>query len=361
MKYAKKFKLVPYSAETPASTQINAALTNSLRMPTIPEQRVKIYNTALTKLKELQDENQIKPVLNTNYEIEHNDEDISKEISDLEKQTIQNKASENLKDYSKSDKLNEVKIKRKKKFDNEKFDILLNKLTQDSQTLSTIGKDIITNNQNIQTKFGEFENLLNSVFNNQREVDTFKYSTPGINNWNFSGIKSRLSEPSLRSRRSQSSIQINDNAQTINSEYHTLGSDKSENLSDKSLNLSETINNDSPRTSRALSNTPIKSNTSTKKIKQPKVLLDKLDQSQLDKFNQSIANKLNQSKANKLNQSKANKLNQSRSQFYTPVITPDDYEDNKPRTPYNNKLRKYSNSIIPKGPTNRGAPKNPFI
>ena len=354
MKYAKKFKLVPYSAETPASTQINAALTNSLRMPTIPEQKVKIYNTALTKLKELQDENQIKPVLNTNYEIEHNDEDISKEISDLEKQTIQNKASENLKDYSKPNQLNDIKIKRKRKFDNEKFDILLNKLTQDSQTLSTIGKDIITNNQNIQTKFGEFENLLNSVFNNQREVDTFKYSTPGINNWNFSGIKSRLSEPSLRSRRSQSSIQINDNAQTANSEYHTLGSDKS-------LNLSETINNDSPRTSRALSNTPIKSNTSTKKPLQPKVLLDKLDQSQLDKFNQSIANKLNQSKANKLNQSKANKSNRSRSQFYTPVITPDDYEENKPVTPYRNKLRKQSNLIAPRGPTNRGAPKNPFM
>ena len=168
MKYAKKFKLVPYSAETPASTQINAALTNSLKMPTIPEQKVKIYNTALTKLKELQEENQIKPVLNTNYEIEQNDEDISKEISDLEKQTIQNKASENIKDYSKSNNLNEIKFKRKEKFDNNKF---LNIL-----------EDIAVNNYNTNAYLLNIQNLLNKNQNSDN-------STPQLNindDWDIS-------------------------------------------------------------------------------------------------------------------------------------------------------------------------------
>ena len=176
MKYAKKFKLVPYSAETPASTQINAALTNSLKMPTIPEQKVKIYNTALTKLKELQEENQIKPVLNTNYEIEQNDEDISKEISDLEKQTIQNKASENIKDYSKSNNLNEIKFKRKEKFDNNKFLNLL--------------EDIAVNNYNTNAYLLSIQNLLNK---NQNSDNSTPH--PNIDEWDLS----RKSVPTLNS------------------------------------------------------------------------------------------------------------------------------------------------------------------
>lgn len=35
MKYENMFQLVPYNAESPASTQISAAVTNSSRMATI--------------------------------------------------------------------------------------------------------------------------------------------------------------------------------------------------------------------------------------------------------------------------------------------------------------------------------------
>ena len=166
MKYAKKFELVPYSAETPASTQIKAALTNSLSIPAIPDHKVKIYNTALTKLKELQDDNQIKPVLNTNYEIEQNDEEISKEISDLEKQTIQNKARENLKDYSKLNNLNDIKVKRKEKFNNDKFLNLLENIAQ--------------NNYNTNAHLITIQNLLN---NNPKNNDSV-FQNP--DEWNLS-------------------------------------------------------------------------------------------------------------------------------------------------------------------------------
>ena len=340
MKYAKKFKLVPYSVETPASTQINAALTNSLRMPSIPDHKVKIYNTALTKLKELQDDNQIKPVLNTNYEIEQNDEEISKEIADLEKKTLQNKAGENLKDYSKSDKLNEVKIKRKKKFDNDKFDILLNKLTQDSQTLSTIGKDIITNNQNIQTKFAEFENLLNTVYNEQKAVDTFKFSTPGVNNWNLS----TLSEPSLKSRPTEPSFASN-NLNNSNSQYITTNSNKSLIDSDKSLNLSETINEaTTPKPNRNKSGNLNKSGNPT----QSSPNISFYDKHNISNNKQNISTKSNRN----FNPHVAiKKLNQQLTDFYTYNYNyKDDYDLDKIQAYSSKNLRprKNTNYIIPK-------------
>lgn len=195
MKYAKKFKLVPYSAETLASTQINAALTNSLKMPTIPEQKVKIYNTALTKLKELQDDNQIKPVLNTNYEIEQNDEDISKEISDLEIATLQNKAGENLKDYSKPDKLKKVLIKKKESFNNEKFFKLLTELIDNNNKSREKLDNLIQLKNTYSTPFSDWEipnpvSELKSSFKNTLSSKKRLFHSP-----DKSSIKSNLETP----------------------------------------------------------------------------------------------------------------------------------------------------------------------
>lgn len=44
-------------------------------------QIIRIYNTKFKKLKELQDDNQIKPVFNTYYVLEQSDKEISKEIA----------------------------------------------------------------------------------------------------------------------------------------------------------------------------------------------------------------------------------------------------------------------------------------
>ena len=53
MKYAKKFKLVPYSTETPEVSQVATTFNNALTSNTFPDEKVKIYNQALSKIKEL--------------------------------------------------------------------------------------------------------------------------------------------------------------------------------------------------------------------------------------------------------------------------------------------------------------------
>ena len=53
MKYAKMFKLVPYSTETPAISQVIITYNNALTSNTFPDEKVKINNQALSKIKEL--------------------------------------------------------------------------------------------------------------------------------------------------------------------------------------------------------------------------------------------------------------------------------------------------------------------
>ena len=57
MKYAKKFKVVPYSIETPAVSQLTSTFNNSLTKLTFSDEKVKIYNQGLSKIKELNSEN----------------------------------------------------------------------------------------------------------------------------------------------------------------------------------------------------------------------------------------------------------------------------------------------------------------
>ena len=142
MKYAKKFRVVPYTTETPALSQIATTFNTALTTKTYPDEKVKIYNQALSKLKELKSENtpSTPTVENKNYdvseEIEGEDERernirIAKEIAELEKRNAQDISSKTLTDYSYSDKV--PKSKRKKpQIDNEKFSKLLDELIENS-------------------------------------------------------------------------------------------------------------------------------------------------------------------------------------------------------------------------------------
>ena len=51
MKYAKKFKVVPYSIETPAVSQLTSTLNNSLTKNTYSDEKGKLYYQALSKKK----------------------------------------------------------------------------------------------------------------------------------------------------------------------------------------------------------------------------------------------------------------------------------------------------------------------
>ena len=57
MKYAKKFKVVPYSTETPTASQLTSSFNNALTKNTFSDEKVKIYNQALSRIKDLTTEN----------------------------------------------------------------------------------------------------------------------------------------------------------------------------------------------------------------------------------------------------------------------------------------------------------------
>ena len=96
MKYAKKFKLVPYSTETPGVSQVTTTFNNALTSNTFPDEKVKIYNQALSKIKEL---NPTDTSIDKKYDkFEENNDDpnedpddrkkrIAKEIEELEEFT----------------------------------------------------------------------------------------------------------------------------------------------------------------------------------------------------------------------------------------------------------------------------------
>ena len=142
MKYAKKFRVVPYTTETPALSQIASTFNTALTTKTYPDEKVKIYNQALSKIKEMKAENIPPPptVENNNYEInkeiEGEDEEkrnvrIAKEIAELEKRNAQDISSKTLVDYSNSDKVSKYKRK-KPQFDTDKFIQLLDELIENS-------------------------------------------------------------------------------------------------------------------------------------------------------------------------------------------------------------------------------------
>ena len=66
MKYAKKFKLVPYTNETPAASKFFSTFNNALATNKYPDEKVKIYNQVLSIIKELNPTN-ITAIESKNY------------------------------------------------------------------------------------------------------------------------------------------------------------------------------------------------------------------------------------------------------------------------------------------------------
>ena len=104
MKYAKNFKVASYSTETPTASQLTSTFNNALTKNTFSDEKVKIYNQALSRIKDLTPEN-LPPDSgeSKNYEVNEEIEGeieadrqkrIAKEINELEKKmykTLQNK------------------------------------------------------------------------------------------------------------------------------------------------------------------------------------------------------------------------------------------------------------------------------
>ena len=128
MKFARKFTVVPLtSIETPAGTDINNTLLSSLRINANPDDKIKVYNQALTKLRELSTEinqnDNMKQILDdfyttvskNNIEKVQSAQDIEKQIKEVETEAVKIEAAQNLKDYSKSE-FNSVQFQKKPEF-----------------------------------------------------------------------------------------------------------------------------------------------------------------------------------------------------------------------------------------------------
>ena len=128
MKFARKFTVVPLtSIKTPASTDINSTLLSSLRINANPDDKIEIYNQALSKLRKLSTEinqnNNMKQILDdfyttvskNNIEKVQSAQDIEKQIKEVETEAVKIEAAQNLKDYSKSE-FNTVQFQKKPEF-----------------------------------------------------------------------------------------------------------------------------------------------------------------------------------------------------------------------------------------------------
>ena len=244
MKYAKKFRVVPYTTETPALSQIATTFNTALTTKTYPDEKVKIYNQALSKLKELKSENtpSTPTVENKNYdvseEIEGEDERernirIAKEIAELEKRNAQDISSKTLTDYSHSDKVSKYKRK-KPQFDNEKFIKLLDELIENSNLT--------------KSKVQEIHNLLPTSYGN---ITKNLISTPAFENWTMgTAFNSKIGHPStIQGQQSQNFItNLTENGSEINKKLFTTPNKtnrKSINQNYKLTNIPENSINDS--------------------------------------------------------------------------------------------------------------------
>ena len=187
MKYAKKFRVVPYTTETPALSQVATTFNTALTTNTYPDEKVKIYNQALSRIKEIKAENvPTTEVENKNYEINEEDEDvdentrnirIAKEIAELEKKNAQNISSMTLTDYSNLKPVRKYKRKKAPQFDNEKFIKLLDELIENSNLT--------------RDKIEAIQNLIPPTSYNNISKNLF--STPA--SWTMS-LNSQLNPPS---------------------------------------------------------------------------------------------------------------------------------------------------------------------
>jgi len=150
MKYAKKYELFPYTNETPSASQLIPTFNNALTTDKFPDEKVKIYHQALSKIKDLNPTN-LSAIESKNYEeddeipgesAEDRNARIAKEIDKLQKSASAYTASKTVRDYSNSDLLKTKKFKEKSKFDNGKFMTLLDDLVKNNITVTTRLQDI---------------------------------------------------------------------------------------------------------------------------------------------------------------------------------------------------------------------------
>ena len=221
MKYAKKFRVVPYTTETPALSQIATTFNTALTTKTYPDEKVKIYNQALSKLKELKPENipTTTTLENKNYEIseENEGEDevkrnirIAKEIAELEKRNAQDISSKTLTDYSNLKPVRKYKRKKATEFDNEKFIKLLDELIENSNLT--------------KSKVQEIHNLLPSSYGNIHKNNLI--STPAVTNWSMgSAFNSEIPPSTIQGKQIQNFItNMTENGSEINKKLFTTPS-----------------------------------------------------------------------------------------------------------------------------------------
>jgi hypothetical protein len=221
MKYAKKFRVVPYTTETPALSQIATTFNTALTTKTYPDEKVKIYNQALSKLKELKPENipTTTTLENKNYEIseENEGEDevkrnirIAKEIAELEKRNAQDISSKTLTDYSNLKPVRKYKRKKATEFDNEKFIKLLDELIENSNLT--------------KSKVQEIHNLLPSSYGNIHKNNLI--STPAVTNWSMgSAFNSEIPPSTIQGKQTQNFItNMTENGSEINKKLFTTPS-----------------------------------------------------------------------------------------------------------------------------------------
>ena len=155
MKYAKKFTLVPLtSVQTPAGTELDKSLISSLRMNASAEDKIKVYNQALSKLRELSTNNDnLKQILDdfyatvskNNIEIVKTSSDIEHEIKETESQAIKLEAAKNLSDYSINNAFQPIQFRQKSDFENPKP-------TKKTVKVSTSSGDGINNTEKADKK-----------------------------------------------------------------------------------------------------------------------------------------------------------------------------------------------------------------
>ena len=213
MKYAKKFKLVPYTNETPAASQIVSTFNNALTTDKYPDEKVKIYNQALSKIKDLNTAN-ISAIESKNYE---EDDEISgesakarkdriaKEIDKLEKYTNAYNASKTVQDYSNSDFLKTKKFKEKSKFDNEKFMTLLD--------------DLVKNNITVTTRLQDIYNLINAKVPQLSNTNTY--------DWEYTQSKKNPNNPRIKQVNNETTVKT-ENANSESENLETVFNEESD-------------------------------------------------------------------------------------------------------------------------------------
>ena len=154
-------------------SQIGSLLNNALKFEKIPDEKLKIYNQALAKLKELQENNEnpnnMKNIMadflqyNDQYEVDNKTTEskqeketrIANEISEIKKSLVLADSAKNIKDYSNQKYLKTKNLKQKEAID----------FINLTQVLDTLGTSIADSNTTL-TELKDFINYYNYSINN---------------------------------------------------------------------------------------------------------------------------------------------------------------------------------------------------